>query len=78
MAGLVASCGSEKTTEQKLAEVDQIFAEYSAFAMPGAAVMIIEDDVPILQKGYGIADFEQNLPWSFQGHCSSLFQYLVL
>ncbi len=58
---LLASCGGEKTMEQKLAEVDQIFADYNSPEMPGAAVMIIQGET-VLQKGYGIADFEQNLP----------------
>lgn len=47
--------------EQKLLEVDQIFADYNSVEMPGAAVMIIQNGTRVLQKGYGIADFEQNL-----------------
>ncbi|MBL4602903.1 MAG: beta-lactamase family protein [Emcibacteraceae bacterium] len=61
MMGLLSSCSSEKTTEQKLVEVDQLFSAYDSLEMPGAAVMIIQDGVAILQKGYGIADFEQNI-----------------
>lgn len=56
----LGSCGSEKTTEQKLGEVDQLFAGYDAADIPGAAVMIIEDGKPILQKGYGVAYFADN------------------
>lgn len=62
--GLLTSCGSEKTLEQKLAEVDQIFAAYDSQEMPGAAVMIIENGNVILQKGYGIAHFATNSPVS--------------
>ena len=47
--------------DEKLLAVDQIFAEYDSAEMPGAAVMIIQDD-RVLQKGYGMADFERNLP----------------
>lgn len=57
---VITSCGSEKTMEQKLTEVDQLFAAYDASDIPGAAVMIIEDGKPILQKGYGVAHFVDN------------------
>lgn len=56
----LTSCGSEPTLEQQLVAVDQIFAEYNSPDMPGAAVMIIEGGQPILQKGYGIANFEES------------------
>jgi len=62
MTGLVASCGSEKTLDEKLAAVDEIFAAYDSADMPGAAVMIIENGEVILQKGYGMAHFGTNSP----------------
>lgn len=57
----LGSCGSEKMLEQRLIEVDQIFADYDSLEMPGAAVMIIEGGNVLLQKGYGIADFKNNI-----------------
>lgn len=58
---VLASCSSDKTMEQKLAEIDRIFAVYDG-EMPGAAVMIIENGDIILQKGYGVAHFASNSP----------------
>ncbi|MBT6037557.1 MAG: beta-lactamase family protein [Kordiimonadaceae bacterium] len=60
--GLLTACGSEKTLDEKLAEVDQIFTAYDSAALPGAAVMIIENGEVILQKGYGMAHFATNSP----------------
>ena len=59
---LMASCGSEDNGADKMKQIDQIFSVYNSEDMPGAALMIIQDGEPILQKGYGIANFEQNLP----------------
>lgn len=60
--GLLTSCAAEKTLEQKLSEVDEIFTAYDSPEMPGAAVMIIENGTVILQKGYGMAHFATNSP----------------
>lgn len=60
--GLLTSCDSEKTLEQKLLHIDQIFTAYDSAKMPGAAVMIIENGTVILQKGYGMAHFATNAP----------------
>ena len=43
-------------------KIDQIFSDYNSLGMPGAAVMIIQDGTPILQKGFGMADLKQGLP----------------
>ena len=56
---ILASCSAEKTLDQKLQDVDQIFAPYNSSELPGAALMIIQDGKVILQKGYGMADLEQ-------------------
>lgn len=61
---LVTSCSSEKTVEQKTSEVDQIFSAYNSAEIPGAAVMVIQNGEPIIQKGFGIADFENKIPVS--------------
>lgn len=58
---IISACSSEQNSEQKLIEVDKIFAAYDNPKMPGAAVMIIEDGHIMLQKGYGTADFENNI-----------------
>ncbi|MDG1708362.1 MAG: serine hydrolase [Emcibacteraceae bacterium] len=68
IAGLLASCSGEKTMEQKLAEVDQIFAAYDSAEMPGAAVMVIENGMPIIKKGYGTAHFATNSPVTAQSN----------
>ncbi len=59
---LLSACSSEKPLDEKLLEVDGIFTDYNSADMPGAAVMIIQDGKPILQKGYGTADFERKQP----------------
>lgn len=61
MAFALVSCSGEKTMEQKIAEVDKIFADYEG-DMPGAAVMVIENGEVIMQKGYGMAHFASNSP----------------
>ena len=58
----ISSCGTEKTMEQKFSEVDQIFSVYDSDELPGAAVMVIQNGEPIIQKGFGIADFENKIP----------------
>ncbi len=59
VAFALASCSTEKSMEQRIAEVDQIFTEYEG-DMPGAAVMVIENGEVIMQKGYGMAHFDSN------------------
>lgn len=61
MAGLIASCSSEKTIDEKQKAVDQIFVDFQN-EMPGAAVMVIEDGEIILQKGYGLARVSDQTP----------------
>ena len=67
--GLLMSCSSEKSMDggenaldQKFKEVDKIFADYEGADKPGAAVMIIQDGKVIFQKGYGMANLEENIP----------------
>jgi CubicO group peptidase (beta-lactamase class C family) len=45
-------------------KVDQIFSPYTGENIPGAAVMIIQDGNPILQKTYGMANLEKEIPVS--------------
>lgn len=54
MAGLLVSCASEKSAEEKQLAVDQIFTDFQN-EMPGAAVMVIRNGEIIMQKGYGMA-----------------------
>ena len=58
---VLTACSSEKTMEERLAEVDQLFAEYEG-EIPGAAVMVIQNGEVIMQKGYGMAHFASNSP----------------
>ncbi len=46
---------------EKTLKIDRIFADYDSPKLPGAAVLIVHNGTVILQKGYGIADFEKNL-----------------
>ena len=59
---ILASCGAENEDVDNMKQIDQIFNPYNSSDMPGAALMIIQDGETIVQKGYGIADFEQNIP----------------
>lgn len=61
MVGLIASCASEKSLDEKIADVDQIFADFQN-EMPGAAVMVIENGELIMQKGYGMARVSESTP----------------
>ena len=58
---LLTACGVQSNMEEKLNKVDEIFATFNSTDHPGAAVMIIQSGEVILQKGYGIADFEKNI-----------------
>jgi CubicO group peptidase (beta-lactamase class C family) len=60
--GVLSSCSKENIMENNLMKIDQIFSDYNSLGMPGAAVMIIQDGTPILQKGFGMADLKQGLP----------------
>jgi len=46
-------------TEKK---IDEIFAGYNNPALPGAAVMVIKDGKINIQKGYGLANVESDIP----------------
>lgn len=61
VAGFMMSCASEKTIEEKLIDVDQIFVDFQN-NMPGAAVMVIENGEVIMQKGYGMARVADQTP----------------
>ena len=42
--------------------VNAIFARYTAAGSPGCAVSVTRDGMALLQRGYGLADIEQNIP----------------
>jgi len=44
------------------AKIDRLFESYSGENTPGAAVLVIKDGSPVLEKAYGLADLEKNLP----------------
>lgn len=52
-----AGCASDPATE-----VDAHFAAYTGADTPGAAVLVIKDGVPVVRKGYGMADLETRTP----------------
>lgn len=59
---LLLSCSSHYLLNQNAQRIDQLFNEYDSNLLPGAAVMVIKKGEIILQKSYGMADLENNLP----------------
>lgn len=57
----VASKPIEQSLEQ---QVDHVFRGCSRKGYPGAVVLIARGDEILLQKGYGLADLERNVPLS--------------
>jgi CubicO group peptidase (beta-lactamase class C family) len=57
---LVVGCAGEQV-DRIGNDVDGIFANYSGEGMPGAAVMVIHNGRPVLQRGYGLADIDRDL-----------------
>jgi CubicO group peptidase (beta-lactamase class C family) len=53
---LITGCAMNK--EEK---IDKIFSDYNKPGMPGAAVMVIKNGEIIFQKGYGLANVEENI-----------------
>ena len=47
--------------DARLAQVDKVFARYAS-TTPGCAVGVALDGRPMLQKAYGMADLEHNVP----------------
>jgi CubicO group peptidase (beta-lactamase class C family) len=43
-------------------EVDDILAKYNEPGMPGCAIGVVQNDVLVLSRGYGLADVENNVP----------------
>jgi CubicO group peptidase (beta-lactamase class C family) len=41
--------------------VDRLFVDYTGHAVPGAAVLVIEDGRKVLSRGYGMADIEKHV-----------------
>lgn len=56
---LLAACASGGETMQSTAErVDSMMAAYDG-PVPGAALLVLRDGVPVVRKGYGLADLER-------------------
>jgi CubicO group peptidase (beta-lactamase class C family) len=53
--------GAAAGAEDPAPKVDRIFSRFSA-ATPGCAVGVGVDDVPVLTRGYGMADLEHDVP----------------
>jgi len=56
-AFVIVSCKPELTFEQK---VDEIFSEFTP-QTPGASVLIMQNNKVLLEKGFGLANLEQNI-----------------
>ena len=56
----LSACQKQTLQEQ----MDAMFTEYSGNNMPGAALLIIQNDKILLSKGYGVANLEKNQPVS--------------
>ena len=58
---LLAACASGGETMQSTAErVDSMMAAYDG-PVPGAALLVLRDGVPVVRKGYGLADLERGV-----------------
>ncbi|TYT26436.1 beta-lactamase family protein [Luteimonas viscosa] len=58
---LLAACTSGGGTMQSTAErVDSMMAAYDG-QVPGAALLVVRDGVPVVRKGYGLADLERGI-----------------
>jgi CubicO group peptidase (beta-lactamase class C family) len=53
--GLLGGCAAGDT---RMANVDTIMQKYEG-AVPGAALLVLHDGVPLVRRGYGLADLEQ-------------------
>ncbi len=42
--------------------IDELFDEYSGTTVPGAALLILRDGRVVAKRGFGVADFENNIP----------------
>ena len=51
---LLTSCSSPKE-----AVMDELFHSYSGLRVPGAAVLVISDGKPVLERSYGMANLEE-------------------
>jgi CubicO group peptidase (beta-lactamase class C family) len=59
LALLLMTAGTALASDDaaRSAEVDRLMAPYQG-AVPGAALMVIKDGTPLLQRGYGLAELE--------------------
>jgi len=58
---LVASPGFAQTPQSTTTRMDSLFAGYNSQS-PGLAVAVIRDGKIVFEKGYGMADLENNIP----------------
>ena len=56
---MILITGCTMSNEEK---IDEIFNDYNKPDMPGAAVMVVKNGKVIFEKGYGLANVEENLP----------------
>ena len=61
---MLTACSQEAQNpqEEALKKIDQICTELFPADEPGAAVLIMQDDSIIFDKGYGIADINTKVP----------------
>ncbi len=59
---LIVCCGVRLPLHKRTFSVDQLFSEFDAGNLPGAAVMVVQKGQVILQKGYGLANLETAEP----------------
>ena len=55
--GTMIACSTDRVDE-----IDKLLAAYQGDAVPGAALMIIQDGEPILTRSFGAADVDGNIP----------------
>lgn len=59
---MVNASAQEVATQERAAQVDKMFVDYQGEGMPGAAVMVLKDDQPVLIRTYGLANVEKAVP----------------
>lgn len=59
LALLAAGCGARE--DPRGARIDALLRAYTG-SVPGAAVLVLEDGVPVFRRAYGLADLERRTP----------------
>ena len=62
LLGLLVAALATAATPQQIAHIDALFREAYPPSGPGAAALVVQDGMPVLRKGYGLANVELGVP----------------